>query len=157
MGLYGNMNNMQINEEGKKLIKRFEGCKLKAYKCPAGVFTIGYGSTFYEDGTKVKEGDVITQERADELFDIIINDFARMTDALVKSDVTENNFSALVSFTFNVGVGNLKKSTLLRKVNANPKDTTIVAEFSKWVRANDRVMQGLVKRRKAEAKLYEQL
>lgn len=148
---------MEINKAGKDLIKRFEGCKLKAYKCPANVFTIGYGNTFYEDGTKVKEGDVITQERADELFDIIINDFARMTDALVKSDVTENNFSALVSFTFNVGVGNLKKSTLLKKVNANPKDPSIRAEFMKWTRANNVVLKGLVRRREAEAKLYEQL
>lgn len=148
---------MEINKAGKDLIKRFEGCKLKAYKCPAGVFTIGYGSTFYEDGTKVKEGEVITQERADELFDIIISDFVRMTDVLVKSDVTENNFSALVSFTFNVGTGNLKKSTLLKKVNANPKDPSIKAEFMKWTKANNVVLKGLVRRREAEAKLYEQL
>lgn len=148
---------MEINKAGKDLIKRFEGCKLKAYKCPAGVWTIGFGNTFYEDGTKVKEGDVITQERADELFDIIINDFVRMTDLLVKSDVTENNFSALVSFTFNVGTGNLKKSTLLKKVNANPKDPSIKAEFMKWTRANNVVLKGLVRRREAEAKLYEQL
>ena len=148
---------MEINKAGKDLIKRFEGCKLKAYKCPAGVFTIGYGSTFYEDGTKVEEGDVITQERADELFDVIISDFVRMTDALVKSDVTENNFSALVSFTFNVGTGNLRKSTLLRKVNVDPKDPSIRAEFMKWTRANNVVLRGLVRRREAEAKLYEQL
>ena len=148
---------MEINKAGKDLIKRFEGCKLKAYKCPANVWTIGWGQTFYPDGTKIKEGDVITQERADELFDIIINDFARMTDALVKSDVTENNFSALVSFTFNVGTGNLRKSTLLRKVNANPKDPSIRAEFMKWTRANNVVLRGLVRRREAEAKLYEQL
>lgn len=148
---------MEINKAGKDLIKRFEGCKLKAYKCPAGVWTIGYGNTFYEDGTKVKEGDVITQERAEELFDIIINDFVRMTDALIKSDVTENNFAAIVSFTFNVGTGNLKKSTLLKKVNANPKDPSIRAEFMKWTRANNVVLKGLVRRREAEAKLYEQL
>lgn len=148
---------MEINKAGKDLIKRFEGCKLKAYKCPAGVWTIGYGNTFYEDGTKVKEGDVITQERAEELFDIIISDFVRMTDALVKSDVTENNFAAIVSFTFNVGTGNLKKSTLLKKVNANPKDPSIRAEFMKWTRANNVVLKGLVRRREAEAKLYEQL
>ena len=148
---------MEINKAGKDLIKKFEGCKLKAYKCPANVWTIGFGNTFYEDGTKVKEGDAITQERADELFDIIISDFVRMTDALVKSDVTENNFSALVSFTFNVGTGNLKKSTLLKKVNANPKDPSIKAEFMKWTRANNVVLKGLVRRREAEAKLYEQL
>jgi lysozyme len=148
---------MEINKAGKDLVKHFEGCKLKAYKCPANVWTIGYGNTFYEDGSKVKEGDVITQERANELFDIIINDFARMTDALVKSDVSENNFSAIVSFAFNVGTGNLKKSTLLKKVNVNPKDPTIKAEFMKWTKANNVVLKGLVRRREAEAKLYEQL
>ena len=148
---------MEVNKAGKDLIKRFEGCKLKAYKCPAGLWTIGFGSTFYEDGTKVKEGDVITQQRADELFDLIVEDFAKKVKQLVKQDLTDNNFSAIVSFTFNVGIGNLQKSTLLRKVNANPKDKTIPAEFRKWVRANDKVLQGLVRRREAEAKLYEQL
>jgi len=148
---------MEINKAGKDLVKHFEGCKLKAYKCPANVWTIGYGNTFYEDGSKVKEGDVITQERANELFDTIIDDFVRMTDALVKSDVSENNFSAIVSFAFNVGTGNLKKSTLLKKVNVNPKDPTIKAEFMKWTKANNVVLKGLVRRREAEAKLYEQL
>ena len=148
---------MEVNKAGKDLIKRFEGCKLKAYKCPAGLWTISWGLTFYPDGTKVKEGDVITQERAEQLFDIVLNEFAAKVDGLVKSNVTANNFSALVSFTWNVGVGNLKKSTLLRKVNANPKDKTISAEFKKWVRANGEVLKGLVRRREAEAKLYEQL
>jgi lysozyme len=148
---------MEVNKAGKDLIKRFEGCKLKAYRCPSLLWTIGYGNTFYEDGTKVKEGDVITQERAEQLFDLIVNDFAEQVDALVKSNVTENNFAAIVSFTFNVGVGNLKKSTLLKKVNANPKDPSIPAEFKKWTRANNVVLKGLVRRREAEAKLYEQL
>ena len=148
---------MEVNKAGRDLIKKFEGCKLKAYKCPAGLWTISWGLTFYPDGTKVKEGDVITQERAEQLFDIVLNEFAAKVDGLVKSNVTANNFSALVSFTWNVGVGNLKKSTLLRKVNANPKDKTISAEFKKWVRANGEVLKGLVRRREAEAKLYEQL
>ena len=148
---------MEVNKAGKDLIKRFEGCKLKAYKCPSLLWTIGYGNTFYEDGTKVKEGDVITQERAEQLFDLIVEDFAKKVKQLVKQDLTDNNFSAIVSFTFNVGIGNLQKSTLLKKVNANPKDKTIPAEFRKWVRANDKVLQGLVRRREAEAKLYEQL
>lgn len=145
---------MNLNEAGKSLIKSFEGCKLKAYKCPAGLWTCGYGSTWYPDGTKVKEGDVITQERADELFEIIAEDFSNKVRPLIKKELTDNNFSALVSFAYNAGVGNLKNSTLLKKVNANPEDETIRAEFLKWVRANDRVMQGLVKRRKAEADLY---
>ena len=148
---------MEVNKAGRDLIKRFEGCKLRAYKCPAGLWTIGYGNTFYEDGTKVKQGDVITQQRAEQLFDLIVDDFAQKVNALVKSNVSENNFSALVSFTFNVGIGNFQRSTLLRKVNANPKDATIPAEFRKWVRANGEVLKGLVRRREAEAKLYEQL
>jgi lysozyme len=147
---------MEVNKAGKDLIKQFEGCKLKAYKCPAGLWTISWGLTFYPDGRKVKEGDVITQQQAEEYFDAVVNDFAKQVDVLVKSNVTANNFSAIVSFTYNVGIGNLKNSTLLKKVNANPKDATIPAEFRKWVRANGEVLKGLVRRRDAEAKLYEQ-
>jgi lysozyme len=148
---------MEVNKAGRDLIKQFEGCKLKAYKCPASLWTIGYGNTFYEDGTKVKQGDVITQARAEELLNNIVDDFAKQVDVLVKSNVTANNFSAIVSFAFNVGIGNFRRSTLLRKVNANPKDATIPAEFKKWTRANNVVLKGLVRRREAEAKLYEQL
>lgn len=148
---------MEVNKAGKDLIKRFEGCKLKAYKCPAGLWTISWGLTFYPDGTKVKEGDVITQQQAEDYFNAVVDDFAKKVDALIKSNVSENNFSALVSFAYNVGMGNFQRSTLLRKVNANPKDTTIRAEFMKWTRANGEVLKGLVRRREAEAKLYEQL
>lgn len=148
---------MEVNKAGKDLIKRFEGCKLKAYRCPAGLWTISWGLTFYPDGTKVKEGDVITQQQAEDYFNAIVDDFAKKVDALIKSNVSENNFSALVSFAYNVGMGNFQRSTLLRKVNANPKDTTIRAEFMKWTRANNVVLKGLVRRREAEAKLYEQL
>ena len=148
---------MEVNKAGKDLIKRFEGCKLKAYKCPAGLWTISWGLTFYPDGTKVKEGDVITQQQAEDYFNAIVDDFAKKVDALIKSNVSENNFSALVSFAYNVGMGNFQRSTLLRKVNANPKDTTIRAEFMKWTKANNVVLKGLVRRREAEAKLYEQL
>ena len=148
---------MELNQKGKDLIKSFEGCKLTAYQCPAGLWTCGYGSTFYEDGTKVKPGDVITQERANQLFELIVEDFAKKVKPLIKQNRTDNNFSALVSFAYNVGVNNLKNSTLLKKVNVNPKDPTIAAEFKKWTRANNVVLKGLVKRREAEAKLYEQL
>jgi lysozyme len=148
---------MEVNKAGRDLIKKFEGCKLKAYKCPAGLWTISWGLTFYPDGTKVKEGDVITQQQAEDYFNAIVDDFAKKVDALIKSNVTDNNFSALVSFAYNVGMGNFQRSTLLRKVNANPKDKTILAEFKKWTRANGEVLKGLVRRRDAEAKLYEQL
>lgn len=148
---------MEVNKAGRDLIKQFEGCKLKAYKCPAGLWTISWGLTFYPDGTKVKEGDVITQQQAEDYFNAIVDDFAKGVDVLIKSNVSENNFSALVSFAFNVGMGNFRRSTLLRKVNANPKDPSIKAEFQKWTRANNVVLKGLVRRREAEAKLYEQL
>jgi lysozyme len=148
---------MEVNKAGRDLIKQFEGCKLKAYKCPAGLWTISWGLTFYPDGTKVKEGDMITQQQAEDYFNEIVDDFAKGVDILVKSNVTANNFSAIVSFAFNVGMGNFRRSTLLRKVNANPKDPSIRAEFMKWTRANNVVLKGLVRRREAEAKLYEQL
>lgn len=145
---------MKLNESGKSLIKSFEGCRLTSYKCSANHDTIGYGNTFYEDGTKVKPGDKITQERANELFEIIAKDFADKVKPLIKKDLTENNFSAIVSFAYNVGIGNLKSSTLLKKVNINPSDETIRAEFMKWVRAGGKELAGLKRRRKAEADLY---
>jgi len=148
---------MEVNKAGRDLIKQFEGCKLKAYQCSAGHWTVGWGLTFYPDGTKVKEGDVITQQQAEDYFNQVVDAFAKQVDVLVKSNVTANNFSAIVSFAYNVGVNNLRRSTLLRKVNANPKDPSIRAEFKKWVRANGEVLKGLVRRREAEAKLYEQL
>ena len=145
---------MNLNDKGKDLIKLFEGCKLVAYKCSAAKDTIGYGNTFFENGTPVKPGDKITQERANELFEIIAKDFADKVKPLIKSAVTPNQFAALTSFAYNAGIGNLKSSTLLRKVNANPNDVTIAQEFAKWVRANNKVLAGLQRRREAEAKLY---
>ena len=145
---------MQLNDKGKDLIKFYEGCKLIAYKCSAAKDTIGYGNTFYENGTSVKPGDKITQERANELFEIIAKEFADKVAPLVKSAVTPNQFAALTSFAYNAGIGNLKSSTLLKKVNANPNDPTIDLEFAKWVRANNKVLAGLEKRRAAESKLY---
>ena len=132
----------------------FEGCRLEAYLCPASVPTIGYGSTYYEDGRPVKLGDAITQERADQLFEAIAEDFAKRVRSLLKIGLNENQFSALVSFTYNVGVANLKKSTLLKKVNINPSDTTITDEFLKWNKAGGKVLAGLTRRREEEAKLY---
>ena len=80
---------MQINKEGIDLIKKFEGCRLKAYKCPAGIWTIGYGNTFYEDGMKVKEGDVITQERAESLAAFVITQFAVTIAPFIKQPLTD--------------------------------------------------------------------
>ena len=145
---------MRLNKAGIDLMHDFEGCRLEAYLCPASVPTIGYGSTYYEDGRPVKLGDAITQERADQLFQAIAEDFAKRVRSLLKVGLNENQFSALVSFTYNVGVANLKKSTLLKKVNINPFDPTITDEFLKWNKAGGKVLAGLTRRREQEAKLY---
>lgn len=145
---------MKLNKAGADLIKSFEGLKLTAYKCSANKETIGYGNTFYEDGTPVKLGDKITKERADSLFELISDDFAKKVVPLVKSKLNENQFGAIVSFAYNAGIGNLKSSTLLKKVNANPVDETIRAEFMKWDKAGGKQLAGLTRRRKAEADLY---
>ena len=145
---------MRLNKAGIDLMHDFEGCQLEAYLCPASVPTIGYGSTYYEDGRPVKLGDAITQERADQLFEAIAEDFAKRVRSLLKVGLNENQFSALVSFTYNVGVANLKKSTLLKKVNINPSDPTITDEFLKWNKAGGKVLAGLTRRREQEAKLY---
>lgn len=145
---------MRITEEGIKLLHEFEGCKLTAYLCPAGVWTIGWGNTFYEDGSRVKQGDVITQERADELFLNVVNTFARGVRQLLLQPISDNRFSALVSFAYNVGLANLKRSTLLRMVNTNPVDPAIRDQFMRWNRAGGVVLAGLTRRRRAEADLY---
>lgn len=145
---------MKLNQAGIDLMHQFEGLKLDAYLCPANVPTIGWGSTFYEDGKKVKLGDKITKERADALFLGIAEDFAKRVRTLLKKELNENQFSALVSFTYNVGVGSLQKSTLLKKVNVNPSDPTIHNEFIKWNKAGGKVLNGLTRRREAESKLY---
>jgi lysozyme len=145
---------MKLNKAGADLIKSFEGLRLESYRCSANKETIGYGSTFYEDGSPVKMGDKITKERADSLFEKVSDSFAAKVKGLIKSDINENQFSALVSFSFNVGIGNLKSSTLLKKVNANPMDASIRNEFLKWNRAAGKVLAGLTRRREAEANLY---
>lgn len=145
---------MKLNKAGADLIKEFEGCKLKAYQCSAKKWTIGYGNTFYEDGKPVLPGHAITQEKAEQLFELIANEFAEKVIKLVSSHINPNQFGALVSFAYNCGVVNLQKSTLLKKVNANPNDQTIKAEFLKWNKAGGKVLAGLTRRREAEANLY---
>jgi lysozyme len=145
---------MKVNAEGYALLKKFEGCVLKAYKCPAGVWTIGFGNTFYEDGTKVKEGDVITQQRADELAKNVVDKFAVSIRAMIKQPLNENQFSACVSLAYNIGTGGFKKSSVLRKLNVNPIDPTIADSFRLWNKGGGVVLKGLVRRREAEIQLY---
>jgi lysozyme len=140
--------------KGIPIIRKFEGLKLRAYLCPSSVWTIGYGNTFYENGSKVQEGDKITLDRADRLLFFVVAKFENEVKKIVKSAINENQLGALTSFAFNVGAGNLAKSTLLKKVNANPLDASIRDEFMRWTKAGGKVLNGLVTRRKAEADLY---
>jgi lysozyme len=140
---------------GVTLIKEFEGFRSKPYRCSANVPTIGYGNTFYPDGKKVTMTDSpITEAVAVDLLQTLLRTFEQHVDSLCRDDINQNQFDALVSFCYNVGPTNLKNSTLLRKVNANPNDPTIRTEFLKWNKAAGKVLAGLTRRREAEANLY---
>jgi len=146
---------MKLDESGYKLITQFEGLSLKPYLDSIKVPTIGYGNTFYPDGRKVKLTDPkITQPYAFEIFKVIADKFASQVSNSVKSPVNQKQFNALVSFAYNVGMGNLNSSTLLKRVNANPNDDDIRIQFQKWNKAGGKVILGLTNRRAAEAKYY---
>ena len=146
---------MQLSTAIKKKIKAWEGCRLTAYRCPAGVLTIGYGHT----GPDVTEGMTITGPQAVALFNADVDKFARSVEAVLAGvSLKQKQFDALVSLAYNIGLGNLKKSTLLKKVRINSDDPTIRAEFLKHVNARVngvlKPLPGLVKRRTAEADHY---
>jgi lysozyme len=146
---------MKLDKRGYDIIKEFEGLSLKPYLCSAKISTIGYGNTYYPNGKKVTLNDApITKQRAEELLVFIADKFASDVLKLIKSKVTQNQFNALVSFAYNVGVTNLSKSTLLRLVNINPNDGNIAKEFLKWNKANKVPLQGLTNRRIKESALY---
>jgi len=150
---------MTISQNGIDLIKGFEGLILHVYLDIAHVPTVGYGSTYYEDGTKVKMTDPpITQERAENLLRLVVNQTAKEVDALIVGTINQNQFDALTSFTYNTGVGALKSSTLRRLVNANPSDPAIRDAFMMWtkVRQDGKLVpsSALKTRRKKEADLY---
>jgi lysozyme len=146
---------MKLNEQGYKLIAKHEGLRLKPYLCPARVPTIGYGNTYYADGKRVTMQDKpITKEQAYELLKIIADKFARQVDTVVTANVTQNQFNALVSFAYNIGMGNFRKSTLLRMVNLSPQNASIRAQFMRWNKAGGVELRGLTNRRIDEANLY---
>jgi lysozyme len=147
---------MNISKTGIQLVKEFEGLRLNAYKCSAGVATIGYGSTFYPDKSNVKMGDVLRdKDEAEVLLIASLKDFDIYVSKYTKSvKLTQYQFDALVSFAFNCGLGALGSSTLLKKVLSNPNDPNIALEFAKWNKGGGKVLKGLVKRRAKEAELY---
>ena len=146
---------MKLDESGYKLIQEFEGLSLVPYLCSAKVATIGYGNTFYPSGKKVTMQDQpISLATAKWMLKETADKFAADVDKLIKANLNQNQFNAIVSFAFNLGITSLGKSTLLKKVNINPNDPTIAAEFAKWNKAGGKVLNGLTKRRAKEAKLY---
>ena len=142
-------------QNGIALIKKYEGFEAKAYECPAGVPTIGYGNTYYPNGKKVKIGDpLITEVKASEMLLTVLTKYADAVNRYAQKPINQNPFDALVSFTYNLGMQSLRTSTLLKKLNIDPADATIKDEFLKWTKANGKVLLGLKKRRADEAKLY---
>jgi len=146
---------MILDNKGYLFITKHEGLSLKPYLCPAKIPTIGYGNTYYSDGKRVTLLDKdITKQQAFEMFKEIANRFAKRVDELVTSNINQNQFNALVSFAYNVGTGNFASSTLLKKINKNPNDLTLKAEFLRWNKAGGKVLNGLTNRRNEEADLY---
>ena len=148
---------MKISSKGLELIKEFEGFSANAYLCPAKIPTIGYGNTFWEDGRKVKLGEQISKTNALELLELVANkDFADKIFPLIKVKVSQNQFDAMVSLAYNIGVGNFSKSTLLKKVNSGDFDGAS-NEFLKWNKSSGKELLGLTRRREREKDLFKMI
>lgn len=139
---------MNLTPAAVEMVKRFEGCSLFAYRCPAGRWTIAWGRT-----RGVKEGDICTQAQANQWLAEDVALFANGVRKLVKVPLTDNQFGALVSFAYNVGLAAFANSTLIRKVNAGNFDGAR-EEFARWVNAGGKRLDGLVRRRAAEAEMW---
>lgn len=144
---------MLISDKGVGLIKNFEGCKLTAYRCPAGKWTIGYGWTGNVEGKPIAAGMQITQETAERLLRCGLVGFERDVNRLVKVQITQGMYDALVSFSYNVGISALSNSTLLKELNAG-RYQRAADQFLNWVYAGGKKLPGLVRRREAERELF---
>jgi lysozyme len=139
---------MKISPKGIHLIKHFEGFKAKAYICPAGVLTIGYGTT-----SGVKKGMVVTESQAEQMLIADCTKFEKVVNDSVKVKLTQDQFDALVAFVYNVGPGNFKTSTLLKKLNLGDY-TSVPTQMARWNKGNGRTLEGLVRRRRSEGILF---
>jgi lysozyme len=135
------------------LIKEFEGFKPNAYLCPAKILTIGYGTTNYRNGGKVKVGDKIDRKKAELELYSHCEEVKTQIESVVKSDINSNQLSALISFVYNLGIINFKASTILRLINESELNDA-ANQFDKWIYSNGEVLQGLVKRRAKEKLLF---
>lgn len=148
---------MKLNQSGINLIKSFEKCRLVAYQEQGDIPTIGWGNTFYKDGSKVKLGDEITQQEADELFDYWLErDYVPSVERALKVELNENQFSALVSYRYNVSPKSFIESELLGLINRYKNHASLIESVWKTtnIRKGSRFERGLTRRRIAEAKLY---
>ena len=144
---------MKLTAEGLTLIKAFEGFRARAYKCPAGIWTIGYGHTSNAGPPDVHEGMVVSRDEADAILARDAQSFAAGVAKDLKVEIGDQQFSALVSFAYNVGLGNFRSSSVLRAVNAGDV-TAVPRRLQLWIRAGGKVLPGLVRRRAAEAELF---
>jgi|TARA_R110000787_G_scaffold237170_1_gene343619 lysozyme len=140
---------MEISSEGISLIKKFEGCELEAYKCAAGVWTIGYGHT-----KDVTEGMEITQAEAETMLKDELLDYCNYVDMYVQVPLEQNQFDALVSWTYNLGPTNLKSSTMLKVLNTG-KYEDVPEQIKRWNKANGKMLDGLIRRREAESLMFQ--
>ena len=140
---------MKTSDEGISLIKKFEGCRLEPYFCSGNVLTIGYGHT-----KDVVENMSITEDTAEALLKEDLKDFEEQVSNLVKVELNQNQFDALIAWTFNLGSGNLSSSTLLKKLNNSEYDE-VPEQIKRWNKAGGKVLEGLIRRREAEALLFE--
>lgn len=147
---------MRTSQYGYDLVKKFEGLRTKAYKCPANVWTIGYGHTSAAGDPIVGADLVVTKEQAEQILDRDLRQYEDGVKRLVQIGITQGQFDALVSFAYNAGVGRLSSSTLLKRVNAGRFDE-VPAEFMKWTKGGGKELPGLVRRRRAEVKLWRGL
>lgn len=145
---------MKTSDKGIELIKEFEGFESAPYLCPAGVWTIGYGSTRYPNGERVKQSDKpISETEATKLLADTLVDYETGVLSLIEADLMQHEFDALVSFAYNLGLQNLKTSTLRKKINEGDY-IAAAREFDKWIKAKGTVLPGLVRRRKAEQAMF---
>lgn len=143
----------KVSKNGLDFIAKEEGVILKPYKCSAGVPTIGIGSTYYEDGSKVKMTDgPITKERAISLFLNVLKHYEMCVYTSTRDDINQNQFDSLVSLTYNIGTNAFKKSTLLKRVNSKASNESIEQAFLMWKNASGKPI--LLNRRKREYALY---
>ncbi len=139
----------EISQEGVNLIKKFEGFEEKAYKCPAGVWTIGYGHT-----KDVMEGDFWSEAYAEHMLEVELEEYCEYINDLVEVELNQNQFDALVSWVYNLGPSNLKSSTLLKVLNEGDFDE-VPRQIRRWNKAGGNVLEGLTRRREAEALLFQ--